>query len=69
MPALSEKQRPEQIFRPPLLYGFEFPAYLTVQRYRKVMIWARVQAALGLKVVAEVSLVTPFCAVQTTASA
>ena len=32
----------------------------TKARYRKVTIWARVQGALGLKVVAEVPVVMPF---------
>ena len=40
-----------------------------MQRYRKVTIWARVQFALGLKVVAVVPAVIPFSTAHRTASA
>ena len=43
-------------------------AYFTKKRYRKVTIWARVQSALGLKVVSVVPLVTPLATAHMTAS-
>ena len=45
------------------------PGFYAYARYRNVTIWARVQEALGLKVVAEVPLVTPQSAAQLTGSA